>query len=129
VSGAQGNRVAVKKANNLDDGGSATTVALAAETIGVGAEGKVILSGPLKGIDTTAFAEGDLLYLSSTPGGITNIKPQAPLHEVRIGVAQRISATVGIINVKVDNGYEIDELHNVRITTASLAHNQLLAYS
>jgi len=129
VSGAQGNRVAVKKANNLDDGGSATTVALAAETIGVGAEGKVILSGPLKGIDTTAFAEGDLLYLSSTPGGITNIKPQAPFHEVRIGVAQRISATVGIVNVKVDNGYEIDELHNVRITTASLAFNQLLAYS
>jgi hypothetical protein len=129
ISGAQGNRVAIQKANNLNDDGSATTVALAAETIGVGAQGKVILSGPLKGIDTTAFAEGDLLYLSSTPGGITNIKPQAPFHEVRIGVAQRISATVGIVNVKVDNGYEIDELHNVRITTASLAFNQLLAYS
>ena len=129
VSGAQGNRVAVKKANNWGDEGSATTIALAAETIGVGAEGKVILSGPLKGVNTTAFTEGDLLYVSSTPGGLTNIKPQAPFHEVRVGVAQRIHASVGIINVKVNNGYEIDELHNVRITTASLANNQLLAYS
>ena len=129
VSGAQGNRVAVQKANNLNDDGSATTVALAAETIGVGAEGKVITSGLLKGINTTAFGEGDLLYLSSTPGGITNIKPHAPFHEVRIGVAQRIHASVGIVNVKVDNGYEIDELHNVLIHTASLADKQLLAYS
>ncbi len=129
VSGAQGNRVAIKKANNHDDDGSATTLALAGETIGVGAEGKVLTTGPLKGVDTTAFGEGDLLYLSSTPGGITNIKPTPPFHGVRIGVAQRIHASVGIINIKVDNGYEIDELHNVRITTASLAHNQLLAYS
>ena len=129
VSGAQGNRVAIKKANNLNDDGSATTIAVAAETIGVGAEGKVLTTGPLKGVDTTAFGEGDLLYLSSTPGGITNIKPQAPFHEVRIGVAQRIHASVGIINIKVDNGYEIDELHNVLIHTASLANKQLLAYS
>lgn len=129
VSGAQGNRVAITKANNLGDGGSATTLALAAETIGVGAQGKVITKGPLKGINTTAFNEGDMLYLSSTPGGITNIKPQAPFHDVRIGVAQRIHASVGIINIQIQNGYELDEIHDVRITTASLAYNQLIARS
>ena len=129
VSGAQGNRVAIKKANNLGDAGSAATLALAAETIGVGAEGKVITKGPLKGINTTAFNEGDMLYLSSTPGGITNIKPQAPFHDVRLGVAQRIHASIGIINIQVQNGYELDEIHDVRITTASLANKQLLAYS
>ena len=129
VSGAQGNRVAVKKAHNYGDDASATTLALVAETIGVGAEGKVVTKGPLKGVDTTAFGEGDMLYLSSTPGVITNIKPQAPNHDVRIGVAQRISSTVGIINVQIQNGYEIEELHDVRITTASLVDKQLLARS
>jgi len=56
-------------------------------------------------------------------------KPQAPVHMVWLGVIQRVHATIGIINIKVQNGYEIEELHDVRITTASLADKQLLARS
>jgi len=129
VTGAQGNRVAVKKAHALDDDGSAEILGLAAETIGVGAQGKIIVAGPLKGIDTSAYTEGQKVYLSTTPGAFTMEKPQAPVHNVWLGVIQRVHASIGIINIKVQNGYEIEELHDVRITTASLADKQLLARS
>ncbi len=129
ISGAQGNRVAVKKAHSQSDDGSATILGLAAETIGVGAEGKVVTSGPLKGINTLAYSQGDLLWLGTAAGSVTVEKPQAPVHLIQVGVVQRVHASVGIINVFVQNGYEIDELHDVRITTASLAYNQLLARS
>ncbi len=129
VTGAQGNRVAVKKAHALNDEGSAEILGLAAEAISVGAEGKVIISGPLKGVDTSTYTEGQKVYLSTTPGAFTVEKPQAPIHNVWLGVIQRVHASIGIINIKVQNGYEIEELHDVRITTASLADKQLLARS
>ena len=129
VTGAQGNRVAVKKAHAIDDDGSAEILGLAAETIEVGVEGKIITSGPLKGVNTSTYVEGQKVYLSTTPGAITVEKPQAPVHMVWLGVIQRVHATIGIINIKVQNGYEIEELHDVRITTASLADKQLLARS
>ena len=71
-----------------------------------------------------------MIYLSpTTPGYITNVKPQAPQHTVILGYVVYAHANNGIIFVKVDNGYEIDELHNVRIDTGSLTSGQLLVRS
>jgi hypothetical protein len=129
IIGAQGNRISVKKAHALDDDGSAEILGLAAETIGVGIEGKVIKNGPLKGVDTSGYIAGQKVYLSTTAGQITVEKPQAPIHLVWIGTVQKINAGSGIIHIHIQNGYEIEELHDVRITTASLADKQLLARS
>ncbi len=72
------------------------------------------------------WADGDGLYLSPTTfGGITNIPPTAPSHSVRLGYVVQASPN-GSIFVKVDNGYELDELHNVLINTSSLAYGDLL---
>jgi len=46
-----------------------------------------------------------------------------------IGYVARAHATVGSIYVKVNNGYEIDELHNVKINTGSLTYGDLLMRS
>jgi hypothetical protein len=57
---------------------------------------------------------------------VTKVKPTAPNHLVIVGYVVSAHITQGSIFVKVDNGYELDELHNVLIT--SVADNNLLQY-
>lgn len=134
ISGAQGNRLKVGLARADVDANSADTIGIVTETILSNQEGFVTSSGLVRNINTTGslqsetWADGDVLYLSPTTfGAITNIKPQAPQHTVILGFVVRAHATQGQIYVKVDNGYEIDELHNVRIT--SVANGQFLVYN
>lgn len=96
------------------------------EPIANGAEGFVTLSGLVRNIDTSAWAEGAQLYVSGTAGALTTTKPVPPAHAVRIGWVVRQHATSGSILVHVQNGYEIDELHDVLIS--GLADKQILAY-
>ena len=124
ISGAQGNRLKVALAKADVDANSADTIGLVTETINNNLEGFVTAVGLVRNIDTTGdlqtetWVDGDMLYLSAaTAGVITNIKPQAPEHGVRMGYVVRAHKTQGQIYVKVDNGYELDELHNVLITT------------
>ncbi len=63
------------------------------------------------------YVEGDILWLGSTPGTFTRVKPTQPDHLVFIGVVERANAGNGQIYVKPQNGYELDELHNVLITS------------
>jgi hypothetical protein len=87
----------------------------------------------VRGINTTGslqtetWADGDILYLSpTTAGNITNVKPIAPNHLIVIGYVVSAHITQGSIYVKVDNGYELDELHNVTIATP--LNNDVLTY-
>lgn len=134
--GAQGQRLAVVLAQADNDDNSATTIGIVTENIANNEEGFITTFGKVRNIDTTGtlqgetWVDGDMIYLSpTTPGYITNIKPQAPQHSVILGYVVYAHQNNGIIFVKVDNGYEIDELHNVRITTASLTPGQLLVRS
>ena len=118
ISGAQGNRVAVKLARADVEATSFGTIGLVAETITNGAEGFIIVSGALYKLNTNGLTAGAAVYLSTTTAGaITTTKPQAPDQLVVLGWVERVSATVGSIYVKIDNGYELDELHDVRITS------------
>jgi len=118
ISGAQGNRVAVKLARADLEATSFGTIGLVAETMANGAEGFVIVSGALYKLDTSALVAGATVYLSpTTAGAITTTKPQAPDQLVVLGWVERVDNIVGSIYVKVDNGYELDELHDVRITS------------
>jgi len=133
ISGAQGNRLKVALALGDSDVNSADTIGIVTEDISLNQEGFVTNSGLVRSINTTGtlqgetWNDGDVLYLSpTTAGAITNIKPQAPQHTVILGFVVNAHPTQGTIFVKVDNGYEIDELHNVRITSASLTAGNLL---
>lgn len=136
IGGAQGQRLSVRLAQANNDANSAGTLGVVAEDIARNQEGFVITVGLLKNRDTTGalqsetWNDGDILYLSPTVAGqITNIKPQAPNHTVIIGYVEYAHQNNGKIYIKIDNGYEIDELHNVKITTASLTTGDLLVYS
>jgi hypothetical protein len=120
VLGAQGQRLSVALAQGNNDANSVDTLGLVTENIAVNQEGFVTASGLVRNIDTTGnlqgetWAEGDPLYLSPTIAGrLTNIQPTAPQHSVRMGYVIVSNANNGSIFVKVDNGYELGELHNV----------------
>jgi hypothetical protein len=118
VFGAQGNRISVKRALADGDANSAGTLGFVAETINSGQEGYIYHEGTIGKLNTFGLTEGSPLYLSPTiPGAYTTTKPIAPDHLVTLGWIQRAHATVGSIYIKIDNGYEIDELHNVLITS------------
>jgi hypothetical protein len=134
VTGAQGQRLKVDLAQATSDTLSAETIGLVTETINNNQEGFITTSGLIRNVNTTGslqsetWADGDILYLSPTVAGrITKVKPTAPNHLVIIGYVIHAHATQGSIFVKVDNGYELDELHNVKITTA--ANGQALTYT
>jgi hypothetical protein len=48
---------------------------------------------------------------------LTSTKPQAPIHGVYIGVCVKSNAGSGELFVKIRNGQELDELHDVQITS------------
>jgi len=123
---ATGNKASIRLAYNTSDAYSAKTLGLAAETISAGQNGMVICQGVLDGIDTSAYAEGATLYLGATAGSLTSIKPSAPNHLVYIGVVERANAGNGQIYVRPQNGYELEELHNVQIVTP--ANGQTILY-
>jgi len=127
ISGAQGNRVAVKLARADAEATSFGTIGLVAETMTNGAEGFIIVSGALYKLDTLGLVAGATVYLSpTTAGALTTTKPQAPQQLVVVGWVERVNATVGSIYVKVDNGYELDELHDVKIVSPTTG--QTLVY-
>ena len=110
---ASGNKASVKLAYNTSDATSAKTFGLAAENIGAGQNGMVICQGVLDGLNTGLYNPGDTLYLDATPGTYTATKQYAPNHLVYIGVVERANNGNGQIYVKVQNGYELDEIHDV----------------
>lgn len=120
ISGAQGNRVTVKLAQANNEANSNHTIGFVTESIANNGEGWILTSGSISGINTSAFTAGATVYLSPTTSGqLTATKPSAPNHLVILGFVQRSHATTGSIYIKVDNGYELEELHNVSITTPS----------
>ena len=132
--GAQGQRLAVVLAQGLNDPESATTLGIVTENIANNQEGFITVFGNVNNINTTGslqgetWVDGDVLYLSpTTAGGLTKVKPVAPNHMVIIGYVVYAHANNGKIFVKVDNGYELDELHNVKITSPT--DKQLLQYN
>jgi len=120
VSGSQGNRPAVKRAQATSDGYSVTTLGMVDRNITSGSEGYVTTFGIISNLNTLGLTGGTPIWLSGTvPGGYTSAKPIAPLHTVLIGYVVRVSATVGSIFVNISNGWELDEIHDVRISGAT----------
>ena len=127
VVGVAGGFIGINLAQGDSDANSATAFGIVAENIADASNGFVCINGIIHGLNTNAFTEGDVLYLSPTVAGtFTNVKTVAPQHAVVIGYVAKKSATDGHILLHVQNGYELDELHNVVI--ASEVNNDALIY-
>lgn len=95
---------------------SAQTLGMVMRDIADNANGYIILYGVLTNISTVGYTDGQMLYLADS-GSITGSGPVAPKHNVRIGQVVRGGQSNGSIFVRVQNGYELDEIHDVLITS------------
>jgi hypothetical protein len=78
-------------------------------------------------LPTATWNDGDPVYLGATAGSITNVKPYAPNHLVYLVVVTTASnGSAGRMYVRVQNGYELDELHNVQAQSPTV--NDVLYY-
>jgi len=126
VATAQGQRLAVDYALADSDANSADTIGVVYENINNNQNGKIIVIGEITGINTTgsiqgeSWSDGDLLFLSATvEGGMTTTRPTAPNHGVVLGYVVYSHVNQGKIYIKIDNGYEIGELHNCYLPSPS----------
>jgi len=128
ISGATGNKPLITLAQANNDANSAQTMGFVKTAIANNGTGYVIVRGELENIDTSALTEGVQLYLSpTTPGAWTTTKPSAPQHLVYVGIVIRSHPTQGVILVAVQNGYELNELHDVAISSPT--NGQVLKYN
>jgi hypothetical protein len=128
ITGASGQRPTVALAQANAEATSSKVLGIVTESIANNAQGFVTTAGLVRGINTIALTEGGLVFLSATvAGGLTSTRPTQPNHSVMVGYCVRSHSTDGIIYTMVQNGYELDELHDVLIT--SLANNNMLRYN
>jgi hypothetical protein len=128
ISGSTGQNSTVSKALATGDATSAQTLGLITSDLANNSNGYVTVIGLVSNIDTSAYTDGQQLYLSPTTAGtLTATKPYAPQHLVYVAIVERAHATQGKLFVKVQNGYEMDELHNV--SAQSPTTGQTLVYN
>ncbi len=132
VTGADGTNMIVGKASNASEATSSKTMGLIETTLSINGIGNVITEGLLTGLDTTgAAAAGDPVWLGTDGNliyGLLN-KPYAPAHLVFIGVVTRKNANNGEIFVKVQNGFELKEIHDVDLITTTPINGHILGYN
>jgi Chaperone of endosialidase len=129
VSSSDGTNMIVSKASNASEATSSKTMGLLETALSTNGKGNVITEGLLAGLDTTgATNPGDPVWLGTGGNllyGLAN-KPVAPAHMVFIGIVTRINANNGEIFVKVQNGFEMGELHNY--AESGVANNDVITW-
>ena len=128
INGGHGNLPTVTKALATSDATSAQTYGVVQADITNNNNGYVVVIGSLGDLNTEAYTNGTQLYLSGTTAGTwTSTKPKAPIHLVYVGIVVRSHTTQGVVEIKIQNGYELDELHDVQIT--EIANNDGIFYN
>ena len=131
ISGSEGasGKMLISAASNASESTSSKTMGLTSSSIANNNNGQIISEGILEGIDTTGAADGDPVWLGVNGAKIYGLanKPSAPAHLVFLGIVIRGGqANTGSMYVKIQNGFELEELHNVQIS--SLLNGNILAY-
>lgn len=126
VVGSTGTHMTVELADASTEATAATTIGVAAESITSTADGYMIVGGLLTALSTlptASFANGAALWLSETAGAITTTRPTQPAHGVFMGwVVNASNGSAGTAYIKVINGQELNELHDVLITSPATDH-------
>jgi len=130
VSSADGTNMVVSKASNVSESTSSKTMGLLETTLSTNSQGYVITEGLLAGLNTNSANVGDPVWLGVDGDliyGLAN-KPYAPAHLVFVGIVTRKNTNNGEIFVKVQNGFELDELHDVDLISNAPQNNDVLTY-
>ena len=131
VSSANGTNIIVSKASNVSEATSSKTMGLLAQTLATNGNGFVVTEGLLSGLNTIGATAGDPVWLGTGGNliyGLLN-KPYAPAHLVFIGIVTRVNSNNGEIFVKVQNGFELKEIHDVDLITTTPINGHLLGFN
>jgi len=127
VDGGHGQLPTIALARANAESTSSKSFGVTYTSISAKSTGYVANAGVIVGLNTQDYQVGDSLWLSpSIAGGVTTTKPSAPNHMVFIGTVINRHPNNGVVDVKIQNGFEIQELHDVQI--ASIQDNQVLKY-
>lgn len=102
ISGTDTNFPGVVKADASTQATSEAILGIVTAPLEVDSYGYVCVSGTVSGLNTSAYATGTILYLSETPGLLTNIAPIQPAYVVEMCTVVLSSATDGRVYVRVD---------------------------
>jgi hypothetical protein len=133
VTGSNGTNMLVGRASNTSEATSSKTMGLMQSditTTGGTQTGFVVTEGLLGGLNTAGTTAGDPVWLGVSGAliyGLIN-KPYAPAHLVFIGIVTKVGAGSGEIFVKVQNGFELKEIHDVDIITTTPINGHILGF-
>jgi len=126
-TGSSGTAITVALADASSEATASQTLGLAEAEIPNNSNGILIERGLLDGLNTSALTEGQIVWLSETTGALATTRPTQPGHGVVCGYCIKQGAgTSGILYVRVSNGQELYELHDVLITGAPDSQAQVL---
>lgn len=132
ITNSSGTHLQVELADASVEATSTGTIGIAATTITNSTTGYMMVMGELTGLSnvpTASFTNGAALWLSETTGEFTTTRPTQPAHGVFLGwVVEASNGSAGRIYIKVINGQELNELHDVLINSGTLADNHFLVY-
>lgn len=129
VSSADGTNMIVSKADNSTEATSSKTMGLLDATVSTNGFASVVTEGILTGLNTSSANAGDPVWLGTSGNllyGLSN-KPSAPSNLVFMGVVTRANSNNGEIFIRPQNGFELNELHDVQIS--SLASSDFLKWN
>lgn len=128
ADGAQGSRPTVRLAQANNEATAVPFIGLATEDIADNNSGYVCVQGLVRDVDTSAFTEGSILYLSAvTAGQYTSTLPSAPSWKIGVGVCLYSHADNGIIGVLPRVNPNLNRLQDVNLT--SLIDRNLMVYN
>ena len=132
-TGSNGTNKLVGYAGNQSEATSSKTMGLLQSQLNINGSqstGFVITEGLLGGLNTSSASAGDPVWLGPTGTfiyGLAN-KPYAPAHLVFIGIVTKVSSGNGEIFVKIQNGFELNEIHDVDLKTTVPINGDLLGF-
>jgi hypothetical protein len=124
-NGSQGFRATIDKAE-ADVAAHSMALAVLTQDVANNGLGFGTAFGLVRDLDTSAFSEGAVLYLSSTAGQLTATRPAAPNVGVRVALCVRSHPSAGMLFVSIDRFPTLSELSDTLISSPSAG--QVLTY-
>jgi hypothetical protein len=133
INGAQGDRPTITPAASLAVSGAVNLISqilgVATHDIEDSSFGFVTTQGFVRGLNTSAYSNGDTLFVSSSAGKFTKTPPSAPYEIIPVGIVTKAGpGGSGIIYVAVQQPLDFSDLSSVKVE-GNYTHGDLLVYS
>ena len=121
ITDANGDNILVDKAVASNDS-ALSTIGMLTCDIPNNSSGWMTLIGKVNDLNTNAFEEGNSIYLSTTAGQFTNIKPSEPNYVIELGKVTKKSGESGSVVIHVDKTLQEASVTSVQNKNTTLSN-------